>query len=184
MSWKYSEDNIAAEKNVNVGVAAYVTTQARLKLYEDVSRLGQSVLYCDRICDYVLKVDETSNVTTGDYLDDLTNELEDFGYGSFIYYFVSGGQKKYAFSVICPSTGKCTTKCKSIILNYENLKPVNVTALKNIILEDTPSVHVHNPKIKRKHVGIVVSEPETKEYKVVFKKRRLMEKFNSSYRYH
>jgi len=34
VSWKYSEDNIAVGKNVDVAVAAYVTTQARLKLYE------------------------------------------------------------------------------------------------------------------------------------------------------
>jgi len=32
VSWKYSEDNIAIGKNVNVAVAAYVTTQAGLKL--------------------------------------------------------------------------------------------------------------------------------------------------------
>ena len=49
-----------------------------------------------------------------------------------------------------------------------------------MILEDAPPVHVHNPKkIKGKHGGIVVSEPETKEYKVVFKKRRLMGNFDS-----
>jgi len=30
VSWKYSEDNNAVGKNVNVAVAAYVTTQARL----------------------------------------------------------------------------------------------------------------------------------------------------------
>ena len=28
-------------------VAAYVTTQARLKLYEYLSKVGLSVLYCD-----------------------------------------------------------------------------------------------------------------------------------------
>jgi hypothetical protein len=45
-----------------------------------------------------------------------------------------------------------------------------------MILEDAPPVHVHSPKkIKRKQGGIIVSEPETKEYKVFFKKRRLME---------
>ena len=32
VSWKHSADNIAAGKNVNVAVAAYVTNQARLKL--------------------------------------------------------------------------------------------------------------------------------------------------------
>ena len=35
--WKYSEENVAAGKIVNMAVAAYVTTQARLKLYEYLS---------------------------------------------------------------------------------------------------------------------------------------------------
>jgi len=40
VSSKYSEDDVAAGKNVNVAVAAYVTAQARLKLYEYLSKLG------------------------------------------------------------------------------------------------------------------------------------------------
>jgi len=40
VSWKHSDDNIAAGKNVNVAAAAYVTTQARLKLYEYLSESG------------------------------------------------------------------------------------------------------------------------------------------------
>jgi len=57
VSWKYSEDNVTTGKNVNVTVAAYVTTQARLKLYGYLSKLGKSVLYCDSVI-YVQKVDE------------------------------------------------------------------------------------------------------------------------------
>jgi hypothetical protein len=34
VSWKYTEENITTGMNVNVAVAAYVTTGARLKLYE------------------------------------------------------------------------------------------------------------------------------------------------------
>jgi len=65
-------------------------------------------------------------------------------------------------------------------LNYENSKVVSFTYLRNMVLEDAPPVHVHNSKkIKRKHGGIVMTEPETKEYKAVFKKRRLMDKFDS-----
>ena len=101
---------------------------------------------------------------------------------------VSGGPKNYAFSVICPSTGKRTNKCKvkGITLNYQNSKVVNFTSLRNMILEDAPPVHVENPKkIKRKHGGIVVSELETKEYKVVFKKRLLVDTFDSlPYKYY
>jgi len=49
-----------------------------------------------------------------------------------------------------------------------------------MILEDALPVHVHNAKkIKRKHGGIVGSELKTKEFKVVFKKRRLIDNFDS-----
>ena len=87
---------------------------------------------------YIQNVDETPKRETGDYLGDLTNELEEFGCGSYIQEFVSGGPKNYAFSVFCPSTGKRTTKCKvkSITLNYENSNIVNFTSSRNMILED------------------------------------------------
>ena len=89
VSWKYSEDNVTTGKNVNVAVAAYVTTQARLKLYGYLSELGKSVLYCDTdSVIYVQKVGEPPKVTIGDYLGDLTDELEEFGSGSFIDEFV------------------------------------------------------------------------------------------------
>ena len=66
-----------------------------------------------------------------------------------------------------------------IILSYENSKFGNFTALRNMILENAAPVHVHNPKnVKRKQGGVVVSEPETKQYNVVFKKRRLMDDFD------
>jgi hypothetical protein len=108
--------------------------------------------------------------------------LEEFGSDSYIEEFVSGGPKNYAFSVFCPTTGKHTTMCKvkGITLNYENSKVVTFTALRHMVLEDDTPLHVHNPKkIKWKHGGVVVSETETKEYKVVFKKRRLMDNFDS-----
>jgi hypothetical protein len=69
---------------------------------------------------------------------------------------------------------------KGITLNYENSKVVNFTSLKDMILEDGPTVQVHNTKkIKRKHGGIVVLEPETKMYMVDFRKRWLMYNFDS-----
>jgi len=81
---------------------------------------------------------------------------------------------------VAPWTVKRTIKYKrnGKTLNYENSNVVNFTTLRDMILKDTIQVHVHNTKkIKRKHGGVYV--PETKEYKVVFKKRRLMDKFES-----
>jgi hypothetical protein len=126
VSWKYSEENAVAEKNVNVAVAAYVTTQARLKLYEYLRELKESVLYYDTdSAIYIQNVDEAPKVHTGDYLGEFTDELEEFGSGSFIEEFVSGGPKNYAFMVICPATGK--RKVKGITLNYNNSEVVNFT---------------------------------------------------------
>jgi len=149
VSWKYSEENITVGKNVNVAFAGYVTTQARLKLYKYLSKLGESLLYCDTDSVIVIQKDnDPQKVKTGDYLGDLTDELEEYGSCSFVDKFVSGGPKNYAFSVFYPSTGKRARKCKvkSITLNYENSKVVNFTTLRVMILENAPSVHVHNPR--------------------------------------
>jgi hypothetical protein len=176
-SWKHSDENLPTGKNVNVAVAAYVTTQARLKLYEYLSELGEYVLYCDTdSVIYIPKVGDTQKVKKGNYLGDLTDEFEQFGAGSYVEEFVSGDPKNYALSVFCPSTGKRTKKCKvkGITLNYENSKVVNFISFRRMIFEDDTPVHVHNPeKIKRKHVGIVASEPEAQEYNVALRNTAL-----------
>jgi len=108
---------------------------------------------------YIQNVDEAPKVHKGDCLGDLTDELEEFGSGSFIEEFVSGGPKSYAFMVFCPATGKRISKCKvkGITLNYNNSQVVNFTSLRSMILEDDTPLHVNNPrKIKRKHCGVVV----------------------------
>ena len=52
-----------------MAVAAYVTTQARLKLYEYLSKLGDYILYCDTdSVIYIQNVDEPPKVETGYYL--------------------------------------------------------------------------------------------------------------------
>jgi hypothetical protein len=141
------------------------------------------VLYCDTdSVVYVQNVGEPPKVKTGDHLGDYTDKLEEFGAGSYIEEFVPGAPKNYAFSVFSPTTRKRTTECKvkGIILNYENSKVVNFTYLRLMIPEEEAALHVHNTiKIKRKHGSVVVSEPKRKEYKVVFKKRRLMNNFDS-----
>ena len=147
-----------------------MTTQARLKLYEYLRELGESVLYSDAdSVIYIQNVNEPERVKTGDYPVDLIVELEEYGAGFYVEEFLSGGLKNYAFSVFCPATGKRATKCKvkGITLNYENSKVVNFTSLRRMILEDNTPVHVHNPKkIKRKNGGAVVSERKGKNIKL------------------
>jgi hypothetical protein len=72
-------------KNATVAFAAYVTTQSWTKLFQYLRELGESVLCCDtHSVIYVQNVGETQKVKTDDYLGDLTDELEEFGAGSYI----------------------------------------------------------------------------------------------------
>jgi len=63
--------------------------------------LGKSVLYRDTdSVIYIQNVDESSKVETGDYLGDLTDELEEFSSGSYIEEFVSFGPKLCIFCIL------------------------------------------------------------------------------------
>lgn len=64
--------------------------------------------------------------TTGDNLGELTDELEEYGKGSFIDCFVSGGQKNYAYIVNVRGTNqyKYVCKVKGINLNFKILEKV------------------------------------------------------------
>jgi hypothetical protein len=152
-------------------------TQARLKLYEYQRELGKSVLYCDTdSVIYIQKIDEAPKLKKGIIW--ATDELEEFGSGSFTEEFVSGGRRT-KHSVFCLATEKRTYKCKGYNLELQ-FTSYKLYFLRKLILEDNTPLHVHNPKkIKRKHGGGVEFEPESKEYKVLFKKCRLMNDFNS-----
>jgi len=83
--------------------------------------------------------------------------------------FESGDQKNYVFSVLCPSTGKLATKCKAkgIALNNENSNVVNFATLRDMIMGNA------------RQCMYTIRVRSTKENKVVFKKRRLIDKFDS-----
>jgi hypothetical protein len=74
VSCKYSDENVATGKNVNVAVAAYVTTKSRLKMYDYLKELSEAVLYCDTdSVIYIQKGDESPKVNTGNCLGNLTD---------------------------------------------------------------------------------------------------------------
>jgi len=60
-----------------VAVAAYVSTQAWIKLYEYLSKLGQSVLYYDTESVIFIQKDNEPQKWKS-YLRDLTHELEKY----------------------------------------------------------------------------------------------------------
>ncbi|KAJ8941195.1 hypothetical protein NQ318_002810 [Aromia moschata] len=122
---------------VNVVIAAYVTTQVHLKLYSYLELLGGRVLYYDT---------DSYDVPMGEFLGEITDELESYGPGSYITEFVSGGPKKYAYRVFSTRDKEervvCKVKAASQLVNFEIIKsmilepmsagPVSITS-RNIL---------------------------------------------------
>jgi len=163
---------VVARKIVNVAVAAYVTTQAPLNLFEYLSKMGQSMLYCetDSVI-YFQKEYELPKLKAW-------NIWVTYGYVGGVWHLllhekicIEWPQKLYLLS-LSPLDRKTYNKVQIDGYNLElcEFKSCKIHCFEKFNSEDDTPLHGHNPrKIGRNHGGLVVFEPETKEYKVVFK---------------
>ena len=129
----YDEGHDFVETNCKTKVAnvAYTAAQARLKRYSYLENLGTGALYADT--DSVEETPKMGNGNLGDYLGDLTNEIQE----NSIQTFVTGGPKNYGYQCKCPDKDDSLTHCKirGITLNFKNLSNVNVNVLKAFATE-------------------------------------------------
>lgn len=178
IQWENNEEANEPLSTVNVVIAAFTTAQARLKLYSYLEKLGSSVLYFDT--DSILFVDQIGSSScppTGEFVGDMTDELECYGSGSFITEFVCGGPKNYAYKVFSTKNNEFHTVCKvkGIRLNYETSQIVNFDNIKKIILDDSDSkLSIKSTSIQRTVDHSVITVPTVKEYKPVLLKRRFL----------
>lgn len=127
-TYKYRKEANPETGYVNVSIAAYTTTHARIELYKYLDLLKERVFYFDT--DFIIFVKRKGDVmpNTGDYLGNMTNELEEYGPNAYISEFVAGGPKNYAYKVIINQENreeKTVCKVKGIRLNYVNSQIVN-----------------------------------------------------------
>ncbi|WP_221936015.1 hypothetical protein, partial [Klebsiella pneumoniae] len=99
VNWEHLEEFGESLSNVNVAIADNTTAQARLKLYDYLESLGEQVLYYDTDSVLYIHKEGLYKVPTGDYLGEMTDELVEYGPGSYITDFVSGGPKTYSYLV-------------------------------------------------------------------------------------
>ena len=112
---------------------------------------------------------------TGVYLGELTDELD----GDYITTFVSGGPKNYAYEL---SSGKTCCKIRGITLNYQTLEKVNFNVMCDLVKgEDPETVSTDIPfKIVRDTKDKnVLTRSETKDYRVVYNKRVIVDNFDT-----
>lgn len=184
VQWESIEEAVDSSPNTNVVIAAYVTAQARLKLYEYMERLGERLLYVDTdSCIFVTKKDNNYEYTPhlGSLLGDMTDELTDYGTGSYIINFLSGGPKFYAYRVLNPSTGIVSECCKvkGITLNFENSIKINFDTIQNLIEDvlngkEEGGINMNFRSIRRLPTHEIVTRDETKTCNVVLTKRQFV----------
>ena len=182
VNWEYLEEIDETLPFVNVCIAAYTTTQARLKLYEYLEKLEERVLYYDT--DSIIYISNKCEYDppTGNCIGDMTDELEEFGTGSYINEFVSGGPKNYAYKIWSTKEQmeKVVCKVKGIRINYENSRLVNFTSMKDLVLKQNKNekIYVMSNSIRRTLERDVITRKEIKTYRAVSVKRRF-DKFDS-----
>ena len=107
-----------------------MTTQARLKLYHYLNRLRDQVLYYDTDSVIFPCKPGQITITLGDYLGDMTNELNEDDY---ITEFVSGSAKNYGYLT---KQGKSCCKVRRFTLNYRGSWYPNYEVMKQNVLEE------------------------------------------------
>ena len=171
----------------NIFIAAFTTCWARLKLYEELKKGQEQILYYDT--DSILLVIDHNNPThyrptTGDYLGELTDELWDKKKKEFrtIREFSSAGPKNYGY---IQDDGKQECKVKGFSLNTEGSKQLNYTILRNNVINEIQDPQIIQGQVVRRKYPIKRSHKivrdvqrlelktvsETKNYQLVFDKR-------------
>ena len=163
LRWKFKEEFVETSKRTNVVIAAYTTTQARLKLYTYLECLGPRTLYCDT--DSIVFTTNPGEVKPA--LGDLTDEVN----GNDIIEFVTGGPKNYAYK-LCDSTRNQTVcKVRGISLNYKNALQINYDLIKDMVVDGTQGVTIRENRITRCEKTLLTME-QKKDYRIVFDKRQ------------
>jgi len=135
VTYKYKDRYVQDPFSTNIYIAAFTTPNARLRLYDMLDKLGQSVAYYDT--DSIVYIDDGQNtVKTGCMLDEWTDEL---GKDDHITEWLSTGPKSYGYLT---NKGKEMVKIKGFTLNYQNSKRFNFDSMRQIINKELEKVHL------------------------------------------
>lgn len=175
VTYKEHEDLHIGNGRTNVIIAAFVTCHARLKLFSELKKLGERVLYFDTDSIFFVSKPNLYEPKLGTFLGEFTNEI-DPKHGAWITEFVSAGPKNYAYK-----TDKGYTDCtvKGLSFNYLTSLILNYDVIKEIVtLDNKKSILVPQLKFKRDHWHVRTGV-EQKQYRYVYDKRIVMNNFET-----
>ena len=185
VTYSKAEDHTIPATHSNVVVAAFTTANCRLRLYEELEKLDRRCFYFDTDSVIFLEEEGAYSPEIGQYLGQLTDELEAYGAGSFIDLFCSAGPKNYGFRVRKPD-GKTVeiNKVRGFTLNFHARRRLplasKVKDVKDFVQRGiTNSTTIVQPQITRNMDRTLTTKDVAKQYKVVYDKRRIMPDFST-----
>jgi hypothetical protein len=175
--YSHQQNMLDNDNHVNIAIAAFVTCHARLKLYSELKRLNQRVLYFDTDSIVFVSKDGEYEPELGDYLGQFTNEI-DSKEGNFINEFVSAGPKNYAYKL---DTGVTHALVKGFSLNQTSSLVINYDSIKQLVTEDkSKKLKVNQLKFSRDKIDWNVhTDIVEKIYGFVYDKRIIKENFGT-----
>ena len=118
--------------STNVALAGMVTSQARLRLYSELKKLNERVIYCDTDSIIYCYDPKKYNVVEGDLLGQWESETK-----SKIREVIALAPKSYGY--ICEDPTESDIKCKGITLHSANATKYNHNSLRALVLSTDAS---------------------------------------------
>ena len=172
-----SSNTFDSNSNVNVALAAFVTCHARLKLLEEITKIGERVLYVDTDSMIFISKPDLYEPKTGKYLGELTNEIKPKD-GQKIVEFISAGPKNYCYKT---DRGKTYALVKGFALNYTTSQKINFESIKQLVTKNqsnqimTEQLRFSRDKVNWKNQTSIIQ----KTYRLVYDKRILCNDFKA-----
>ena len=127
IEYEEKEELKTSLKKTNVALCAMITSNARLRLYEELEKLGDRVVYCDTDS-IIYEYDKSKyNTTTGKMLGDWEAEGEE---DHKMIEFVGIAPKAYSYRL---ETDEEEIKSKGVSMTIENQKKITFDSYKRLI---------------------------------------------------
>ena len=175
MVYKYStEDKVPSFRlkehlgRTHIAIAAMVTSHARCRLWAELNKLGDRVLYHDTDSIIYEHSPDGYNIPLGRYL----GEWEDETGGDPITKFASTGPKCYSYIVQrADGTQKSATKVKGITLNSENARLIDYQAMKDIVTKTVDQIAARSLLFNYdRNRGTFITKTTAKVFKMTYNK--------------
>lgn len=196
VNWSYREeakkhDVVMEARNLSLITGAYTTAQARLLLYEELSKIGERMLYCDT--DSIIYVETINNPheykpKIGTNVGDLTDEINS---NAMITEFCSVGPKSYSLRLDVTEDNViekkeisklkgfiCTTASKEN-LSFENYKKMIFGCCNDDGAIDKHTIISKTNNINRRKYFNVVTVEQQKRFGFTYDKRIVTNNFGT-----